>query len=373
MMCGADLGAAPPPVSVIAPRRRLPWVPIVLASALFGIALAAGGLWLARAGNPLAPPSATAGTPATAVAVTTATPGATGTPEPTPTRAATATYTASPAPTPTPLRYTVQSGDTLLELAERFDVSVEAIRAANGLEDDTLIAGQELVIPQPTRTPAAPADATADPAASPGTFIHVVQPGETLSGIAEKYGVSMERIQELNNISDPDSLAPGDRLQIPLGTATPTRSPTPGPTATATQRPAYEAPALLAPPDGAAYVLSPQGERQYPADDAIVLQWTSVGLLGMSPPDPANEWYRLRVTNETTGAEPLIFYTRATAWRLSPELRPPSGGTFRFSWDVQVVREIGQLPDGTLQTTANGRPSRVRAFTWEGPLPTPSP
>jgi len=88
------------------------------------------------------------------------------TPSPTPTRSprplATAVPTAvptatpapatpapvSPAPAPTPRTYVVQEGDTLAEIAQQFGSTVEAIQAANGIEDANAIGvGEVLVIP----------------------------------------------------------------------------------------------------------------------------------------------------------------------------------------------------------------------------------
>jgi len=58
---------------------------------------------------------------------------------------------ATPRPTATPLFYTIRAGDTLIGIAHRFDVSVEAIRAANdNVAPELLQIGQRLVIPQPT-------------------------------------------------------------------------------------------------------------------------------------------------------------------------------------------------------------------------------
>jgi nucleoid-associated protein YgaU len=78
-----------------------------------------------------------------------ATPEATATPEPT----ATATPeppTATPEPQAGPQRYTVQPGDSLRGIAERFGVTVAALLEANDLtpaEADSLRPGQELIIP----------------------------------------------------------------------------------------------------------------------------------------------------------------------------------------------------------------------------------
>ncbi len=55
--------------------------------------------------------------------------------------------------------YTVQPGNTLGLIASRFNTSVEAIREANGLQDDLLSIGQTLIIPPPTT--AAPTSTTA--------------------------------------------------------------------------------------------------------------------------------------------------------------------------------------------------------------------
>ena len=43
---------------------------------------------------------------------------------------------------------------------------------------------------------------------------HVVQPGETLSVIAEKYDISMAQLMEINGISDPNALRVGQELTL---------------------------------------------------------------------------------------------------------------------------------------------------------------
>ncbi len=82
-----------------------------------------------------------ANSPARAPAVLDVTPAPIATRQPTP----------SPAPTVAPTvavrRYEVQPGDTLTFIAAKFNVSVAAIMAANGLKDATIRAGQTLIIP----------------------------------------------------------------------------------------------------------------------------------------------------------------------------------------------------------------------------------
>ena len=115
-----------------------------------------------------APPSPTAAAPtltptSTPSATATPTPSATATPEPTPSPSPSPTSppeptaspspsptsTPSPEPTPTPaLRHTVESGDTLANIAADYETTVDAIRQANGLGSSNIInIGQVLVIP----------------------------------------------------------------------------------------------------------------------------------------------------------------------------------------------------------------------------------
>lgn len=54
-------------------------------------------------------------------------------------------------------------------------------------------------------------------AAADGTIVHVVQRGETLYSIANRYGVSMYRIAEANGLTNLNAIYPGQRLIIPLG------------------------------------------------------------------------------------------------------------------------------------------------------------
>lgn len=53
-------------------------------------------------------------------------------------------------------------------------------------------------------------------AAADGTIVHVVQRGETLYSIANRYGVSMYRIAEANRLTNLNAIYPGQRLIIPL-------------------------------------------------------------------------------------------------------------------------------------------------------------
>ena len=68
------------------------------------------------------------------------------------------------APTPTPVIYVVQAGESLSVIAAQFDVPMEAIVEANGIQDPNLIkAGQRLIIPGPTPLPTATIPPTLTP------------------------------------------------------------------------------------------------------------------------------------------------------------------------------------------------------------------
>jgi LysM repeat protein len=166
--------------------------------------------------TPTATPSRTPRPPASATP--TDTPPATATPRTTPTLAsptASATTVATAART-----YTVQAGETLSEIAARFDVSVNALAAANGISNAALIqVGQVLTIP-PSPAPDLPG-ATATPTWTP---------------------IVLSTPTRLTSATPTSTATRATSTLTPTATrtpsATPTRSgPTPTPAATNTPRP----------------------------------------------------------------------------------------------------------------------------------------
>ena len=103
--------------------------------------------------------------------------------------------------------HVVQSGETLFRIALNHGVSVEALRAANGIVGNTIYAGQTLIIPGGLVAPAAaqPLTVSAPVTASNGT--HLVQRGENLFRIGLKYGLSWQAIQAANNLASPNVYA----------------------------------------------------------------------------------------------------------------------------------------------------------------------
>ncbi len=142
-----------------------------------------------------------------------------------------ASVTPQPSPTPSgPRHYTVKEGDTLLAIAIKYGVTVEALAQANDLKEPyPMKIGQELVVPEaieasptPTSTVAPTPAATASPAAaSPtpasGPQRYTVQEGDTLLAIAIKYGVTVEALAQANDLKEPYALQIGQELVIPSG------------------------------------------------------------------------------------------------------------------------------------------------------------
>lgn len=110
--------------------------------------------------------------------------------------------------------YTVRSGETLAQVAERCRVALWALIRLNPDLDsgDRLRPGQELRIPG-ART-VAPTDRAGSEEPRPRT-VHEVQAGETLGEIAARYRVPVAAILRVNDLRDPNVLSIGERVVIP--------------------------------------------------------------------------------------------------------------------------------------------------------------
>jgi LysM repeat protein len=124
--------------------------------------------------------------------------------------------------------HVVAPGESLASVAATDGLSINQLAAANGLSPDSqLIAGSSLAIPPqaggttPTTYSAAPSTAatfvsTSQPAASSGGG-YVVQPGDTLSAIAARYGVTVDQLAADNGLSAGGLLVSGSTLTVPGG------------------------------------------------------------------------------------------------------------------------------------------------------------
>lgn len=97
--------------------------------------------------------------------------------------------------------YTVQSGDTLSGIAAKYGVSVSQLTSWNNISDPNKIyVGQKLVL--------------YSNGGGSGTVVYTVKSGDTLSGIAQNFGVSVSNLQTWNNISNANEIYAGQTLLI---------------------------------------------------------------------------------------------------------------------------------------------------------------
>lgn len=299
-------------------------------------------------------------------------------------------------PTPGPCMVTVQPGDDLISIASRcghrsMDVMAE-IQATNNLDSlQSIIVGQELIIPWPTPTvdpnlvvteeptvegedgSAAGAgdstlsaveitmntsDSIATQTLQPGLTWHIVQPQENILVIASNYGADLEILSQLNPevpFSQCDfgsatggptcivQIYEGQRIRVPAPTPVPTLSPTPSgsetPTPTAT--PTFNAPSLISPDNRALFL----------KDELITLRWVPTGTLG------PNETYLVEVHDLTadqtyTATTGDVFFIVPDTWQ-----GLDGGGRHEYEWQISVIDS--SRPDDPSFTTER------RMFSWE--------
>lgn len=144
-----------------------------------------------------APPTRTSSTPTAA------------SPTPEPAASTSSSSEASSEEADTRIVYRVQRGDNLTTIARKYGVSVTQIRSWNNLRSTRIQAGQSLTMYTSSDAPEAPA-----------TITHVVRRGETLSGLASRYGVTVANIRSWNNLRT-NNIRVNQRLTITPRNATP--------------------------------------------------------------------------------------------------------------------------------------------------------
>ena len=122
--------------------------------------------------------------------------------------------------------YMVKRGDSLSKIANQFDTSVRAIKAANGLSSDLIRVGDKLVVPVSSSSTgtsssmsAAPSDSISSSSTAPsfsasGARTHTVKSGEYPGKIASQYDMTTDELLALNGITDPRKLQVGKILKV---------------------------------------------------------------------------------------------------------------------------------------------------------------
>ena len=96
--------------------------------------------------------------------------------------------------------YTIKRGDTLNSIARKFEVDINELAGMNGIPANTLVrVGDSIEVPE----------------LAPKTVDYVVRRGDTLARVANKHGVTLAQLAELNEIPTDAKLQAGDTLSVP--------------------------------------------------------------------------------------------------------------------------------------------------------------
>lgn len=104
--------------------------------------------------------------------------------------------------------HTVQEGENLTLIADKYNIGVEDLMDWNDLESDVIVPGQKLTLVEPKKD-----KKTTDKKTKTKAKTHTVKEGENLTLISEKYGVTLKQLKDWNDI-DNDVIVPGQVLNV---------------------------------------------------------------------------------------------------------------------------------------------------------------
>jgi len=104
------------------------------------------------------------------------------------------------------ITHVVRPGESLWSIAKKYKTTATSIQRLNGFKKSVIFPGQIIIV---KGTPARGRGRST----SAGAHVHVVKPGETLGGIAQKYDTTTKALKELNGLHS-DLIRAGQKLIV---------------------------------------------------------------------------------------------------------------------------------------------------------------
>ena len=111
-------------------------------------------------------------------------------------------------------KHTVRSGESLYRIATDNGITIDELKAANGITDDAVQAGMVLTIPEPGSVSASKIKANKAKQSQAKATKHTVRAGESLNKIATENGITIDELKAANDLSS-NMIHAGDVLTIP--------------------------------------------------------------------------------------------------------------------------------------------------------------
>lgn len=113
--------------------------------------------------------------------------------------------------------YKVGKNDSLSSIAKKYGTTVEKLKQLNGLKSNTIKAGQTIKVPMKVQIEVEDKGTVTKKSTKTTTKNHSIKWGDTLSGIAQKYGTTVDELKRYNGLKN-DTIITGRTLKIPVRT-----------------------------------------------------------------------------------------------------------------------------------------------------------